>query len=86
MASGYIPQISIIAGNCAGGAVYSPGITDFIFVIDEISQMFVTGPKVIKSVTNEDITAKELGVPMCTHPKAVSLIFICLTKRNVSAA
>lgn len=61
MASGYIPQISIIAGNCAGGAVYSPGITDFIFVIDEISQMYVTGPKVIKSVTNEDITAAELG-------------------------
>lgn len=61
MASGYIPQISIIAGNCAGGAVYSPGITDFIFVIDNISQMFVTGPKVIKSVTNEDITADSLG-------------------------
>ncbi len=61
MASGYIPQISIIAGNCAGGAVYSPGITDFIFVIDDISQMYVTGPKVIKSVTNEDITAAELG-------------------------
>ncbi|HAK57727.1 MAG TPA: methylmalonyl-CoA carboxyltransferase [Lachnospiraceae bacterium] len=61
LASGYIPQISIIAGNCAGGAVYSPGITDFIFVIDDISQMFVTGPKVIKSVTNEDITANELG-------------------------
>ena len=61
MASGYIPQISIIAGNCAGGAVYSPGITDFIFVIDDISQMFVTGPAVIKTVTNEDITAKALG-------------------------
>lgn len=61
LASGYIPQISIIAGNCAGGAVYSPGITDFIFVIDDISQMFVTGPKVIKSVTNEDITANALG-------------------------
>lgn len=61
LASGYIPQISIIAGNCAGGAVYSPGITDFIFVIDNISQMYVTGPKVIKSVTNEDITAGELG-------------------------
>ena len=61
LASGYIPQISIIAGNCAGGAVYSPGITDFIFVIDNISQMYVTGPKVIKSVTNEDITAEELG-------------------------
>ncbi|MBO5489480.1 MAG: methylmalonyl-CoA carboxyltransferase, partial [Eubacterium sp.] len=61
MASGYIPQISIIAGNCAGGAVYSPGITDFIFVIDDISQMFVTGPAVIKTVTNEDISAKALG-------------------------
>lgn len=61
LASGYIPQISIIAGNCAGGAVYSPGITDFIFVIDSISQMYVTGPKVIKSVTNEDITSEELG-------------------------
>lgn len=61
LASGYIPQISIIAGNCAGGAVYSPGITDFIFVIDNISQMYVTGPKVIKSVTNEKITAEELG-------------------------
>lgn len=61
MASGYIPQISIVAGNCAGGAVYSPGITDFIFVIDDISQMFVTGPAVIKTVTNEDITAKALG-------------------------
>ena len=61
LASGYIPQISIIAGNCAGGAVYSPGITDYIFVIDEISKMFVTGPAVIKSVTNEDITADALG-------------------------
>ncbi len=61
LASGYIPQISVIAGNCAGGAVYSPGITDFIFVIDGISQMFVTGPKVIKTVTNEEITAEDLG-------------------------
>ncbi|MCR4604940.1 MAG: acyl-CoA carboxylase subunit beta [Eubacterium sp.] len=61
MASGYIPQISIIAGNCAGGAVYSPGITDFIFVIDDISQMFVTGPKVINAVTGEKITANDLG-------------------------
>jgi acetyl-CoA carboxylase carboxyltransferase component len=61
LASGYIPQISIIAGNCAGGAVYSPGITDFIFVIDDISKMFVTGPAVIKAVTNEDITADALG-------------------------
>ncbi|SFR68982.1 acyl-CoA carboxylase subunit beta [Anaeromicropila populeti] len=61
MASGYIPQISIIAGACAGGAVYSPGITDFIFVIDNISKMFVTGPNVVKSVTGQVCTAEELG-------------------------
>ena len=60
-ASGYIPQISIIAGPCAGGAVYSPGLTDFIFVIDEISNMFVTGPKVVKQALFEDVTAEELG-------------------------
>ena len=61
MASGYIPQISIIAGACAGGAVYSPGITDFIFVIDNVSKMFVTGPDVVKSVTGQVCTAEELG-------------------------
>lgn len=61
MASGYIPQISIIAGACAGGAVYSPGITDFIFVIDNVSKMFVTGPNVVKSVTGQVCTAEELG-------------------------
>lgn len=60
-ASGYIPQITIIAGPCAGGAVYSPGITDFIFVIDKISKMFVTGPDVVASVTGQKCTAEELG-------------------------
>lgn len=60
-ASGYIPQISIIAGPCAGGAVYSPGITDFIFTVDAISYMFITGPKVVKSVMFLDITEEELG-------------------------
>ena len=60
-ASGYIPQISIIAGPCAGGAVYSPGITDFIFTVDEISYMFITGPKVVKSVMFMDITEEDLG-------------------------
>lgn len=60
-ASGYIPQISIVAGPCAGGAVYSPGLTDFVFVIDDISNMFVTGPKVVKSVTFEDVTSEDLG-------------------------
>ena len=60
-ASGVIPQISIIAGPCAGGAVYSPGITDFIFAVDKISQMFITGPKVVKSVLSLDVTAEDLG-------------------------
>ncbi len=60
-ASGAVPQISIIAGPCAGGAVYSPGITDFIFAVDEISQLFITGPKVVKSVLSMDITAEDLG-------------------------
>ncbi len=60
-ASGYIPQISIIAGPCAGGAVYSPGITDFIFAIDDISMLFITGPKVVKTSMGIDITEQDLG-------------------------
>ena len=60
-ASGVIPQISVITGPCAGGAVYSPGITDFIFMVKNIGQMYITGPKVIKQVTGEDITAEALG-------------------------
>ena len=61
MASGYIPQIMIIAGPCAGGAVYSPGIADFIFMVDKIGKMFVTGPKVIEQVTGEKCSEEELG-------------------------
>lgn len=61
LASGYIPQIMIIAGPCAGGAVYSPGITDFIFMVEGLGNMFVTGPKVIEQVTGEKCTAEELG-------------------------
>ncbi|MBC5827547.1 MAG: acyl-CoA carboxylase subunit beta [Candidatus Eremiobacteraeota bacterium] len=60
-ASGVIPQLSIIAGPCAGGAVYSPAITDFIFMVDKISQMFITGPEIIKTVTGEEVTFEELG-------------------------
>ena len=60
-ASGVIPQISVIMGPCAGGAVYSPAMTDFIFMVDETSYMFVTGPEVVKTVTNEDVTKEELG-------------------------
>src|SRR6266581_1309493 len=61
LASGVVPQISAILGPCAGGAVYSPAITDFIFMVRGISYMFVTGPDVIKTVTHEDVTKEELG-------------------------
>ncbi len=61
VASGVIPQISVIMGPCAGGAVYSPAITDFIFMVDKSSYMFITGPQVIKSVTGEDVTSENLG-------------------------
>ncbi|MDQ2085779.1 carboxyl transferase domain-containing protein [Herbivorax sp. ANBcel31] len=60
-ASGVIPQISVIMGPCAGGAVYSPAITDFVFMVEDTSQMFITGPQVIKAVTGEDVTFNELG-------------------------
>ena len=61
MASGVIPQISMVMGPCAGGAVYSPAITDFIFMVQDSSYMFVTGPDVVKTVTHEAVTAEELG-------------------------
>ena len=61
MASGVIPQISMIMGPCAGGAVYSPAMTDFIFMVKDSSYMFVTGPEVVKTVTHEEVTAEELG-------------------------
>lgn len=61
LASGLIPQISAVMGPCAGGAVYSPAITDFIFMVEKTSYMFVTGPNVVKTVTQEDVTAEELG-------------------------
>ncbi len=60
-ASGVVPQISIIAGPCAGGAVYSPAITDFIIMVDKISQMFITGPEIIKTVTGEEVSFEQLG-------------------------
>ena len=61
LSSGVIPQISVILGPCAGGAVYSPALTDFVFVVDNISKMFITGPEVIKTVIGEEISAEELG-------------------------
>ncbi len=61
MSSGVIPQISVILGPCAGGAVYSPAMTDFIFMVNESSHMFITGPDVVKTVTGEEVTLEELG-------------------------
>ncbi len=66
LASGVIPQITAIMGPCAGGAVYSPALTDFTFMVDQTSQMFITGPQVIKTVTGEEVTAEALGGAM-TH-------------------
>ncbi|MDQ6784990.1 MAG: acyl-CoA carboxylase subunit beta [Actinomycetota bacterium] len=60
-ASGVVPQVSVVMGSCAGGAVYSPAMTDFIFMVRETSQMFITGPDVVKTVTGEDVTLEELG-------------------------
>src|SRR5215813_4713853 len=66
LSSGVVPQISAIMGPCAGGAVYSPAITDFVFMVEHTSYMFVTGPDVIKTVTHEDVTKERLGGSM-TH-------------------
>ncbi|GAG10227.1 unnamed protein product, partial [marine sediment metagenome] len=70
MGSGVIPQISAILGPCAGGAVYSPALTDFIFMVNKSSYMFVTGPDVIKAVTHEDVTKEELGGAMTHNSKS----------------
>ena len=61
LASGVMPQISMVMGPCAGGAVYSPAMTDFIFMVKDSSYMFVTGPDVVKTVTHETVTQEELG-------------------------
>ncbi|NNF70751.1 MAG: acyl-CoA carboxylase subunit beta [Rhodobacteraceae bacterium] len=71
-ASGVVPQISLIMGPCAGGAVYSPAMTDFIFMVKDSSYMFVTGPDVVKTVTNEQVTAEELG-GATTHTRKSSV-------------
>jgi len=72
LASGVVPQISLIMGPCAGGAVYSPAMTDFIFMVRESSYMFVTGPDVVKTVTNEQVSAEELG-GAATHTRKSSV-------------
>lgn len=77
MASGVIPQISVIMGPCAGGAVYSPALTDFIFMIKGTSQMFITGPQVIAAVTGEQVTAEALGGAMTHNRTSGCAHFAC---------
>ena len=81
-ASGVIPQISVIMGPCAGGAVYSPAITDFIYMVDKSSQMFITGPAVIKSVTFEEVTAEALGGAMTHNSKSGVAHFVASDEEN----
>lgn len=77
LASGLIPQISAVMGPCAGGAVYSPAITDFIFMVEKSSYMFVTGPNVVKTVTHENVTAEELGGATTHSTKSGVTHFAC---------
>jgi acetyl-CoA carboxylase carboxyltransferase component len=76
LASGVIPQISVILGPCAGGAVYSPAMTDFIFMVKETSHMFITGPDVVKTVTGEEVTLEELGGAMSHAAKSGVATFV----------
>jgi len=75
-ASGVIPQISVVLGPCAGGAVYSPAMTDFIFMVNTSSHMFITGPDVVKTVTGEDVTLEELGGAMSHATKSGVATFV----------
>lgn len=76
LASGVTPQISVIMGPCAGGAVYSPAMTDFIFMVDQTSHMFITGPDVVKTVTGEEVTLEELGGAMSHASKSGVATFV----------
>ena len=85
LASGVMPQISVIMGPCAGGAVYSPAITDFIFMVKDSSYMFVTGPDVVKTVTHEEVTAEELGGAMTHTSKSGVADLACENDRGGAA-
>jgi acetyl-CoA carboxylase carboxyltransferase component len=81
-ASGVIPQISIVLGPCAGGAVYSPALTDFVFMVKNISRMYITGPDVIKAVTGEEISHEDLGGPMTHARKSGVAHFVAETEQD----
>ena len=85
LSSGVIPQIAMILGPCAGGAVYSPAICDFIFMVDKTSQMFITGPSVVKSVTGEDVTFDELGGAKTHAAKSGVASMACATEEECFA-
>ncbi|MBX3268823.1 MAG: acyl-CoA carboxylase subunit beta [Sandaracinaceae bacterium] len=85
LASGVVPQISAIMGPCAGGAVYSPALTDFIFMVEKSSYMFITGPDVIKTVTHEDVTKEELGGARTHNEKSGVAHFACPTDADCLA-
>src|SRR5918999_1543226 len=82
-ASGVIPQISLIMGPSAGGAVYSPAVTDFIFMVEETSNMFITGPEVIKTVTGDDVTFEELGGAQTHASRSGIATFIAEDEQDV---
>jgi len=82
IASGVIPQISVIMGPCAGGAVYSPGLTDFIFMVDKASYMYITGPEVIKAVTREETTHEALGGAMAHASKSGVAHFVAPSEHD----
>ena len=81
-ASGVIPQISVILGPCAGGAVYCPAMTDFIFMVRETSHMFITGPDVVKTVTGEEVTLEELGGAMSHATKSGVATFVSADEKS----
>jgi propionyl-CoA carboxylase beta chain len=85
MASGVIPQISAVMGPCAGGAVYSPAMTDFILMVDQISHMFITGPEVIKTVTKEEVTFEDLGGARTHSTKSGVAHFSCVDEEDCFA-
>ena len=82
-ASGVVPQISVILGPCAGGGVYSPALTDFIFMVKDTSHMFITGPDVVKTVTGEDVTLEELGGAMTHATKSGVANFVMPDEKSV---
>jgi acetyl-CoA carboxylase carboxyltransferase component len=81
-ASGVVPQISLIMGSCAGGAVYSPAMTDFIFMVRDSSQMFITGPDVVKTVTGEDVTLEQLGGALTHATKSGVAAFVTADEKS----